>query len=277
MHPSIVAAWIRDLELYARTQPPPSACTRKRRHPDTDDNPRSSKTRRVVLGEIAANDDNMITPPPNSNASRPKKSNGRKRMRTPSPSNDQRQFPDGSYSPSDIDEPIEADDDEPIEEDDDDFQSRSPTESYTQSQSSESSAYHMKITSLDYAGNGVRYTPLEECTVVSQGRREQLGESGFMLLEKLQDVSDGPAVPVKLKEQLAAAKIKIPQRLWDTSDQRPVDELLYELRTIRGIISMSHRCSASHDHTSEWNNRVHTRVLELALGNDETSLGFESM
>ena len=105
MHPISVAAWIRELEPRARTQPYPSSLrTRKRRQPDTRESPRSRKTCRVVLGKIAVNDQNMPMPSPKSNASRPKRSVDKKRMRTPSPSKNQRQFPDDAYSPEDTED-----------------------------------------------------------------------------------------------------------------------------------------------------------------------------
>ncbi|PVH91768.1 hypothetical protein DM02DRAFT_606179 [Periconia macrospinosa] len=295
MHPISVAAWIRELEPRARTQPYPSSLrTCKRQQPDTRKSPHSrKKTRRVVLGEIAANDQHMFMPSPKSNASRPKRSIDKKRMRTPSPSKNQRQFPDDAYSPEDIEDatprpdrfahsayPIpnlsykEALSNEPIAEYDD-LQTRSPTRSHTQSQSSNRSASPKKITSLWNVGNGVIYTHLANTTA---SKREQLGENGLALLEKLEDVADGPVVPVGLKQRLAEADMgKVRQHQFDTSDERPVDELLWELRTIQDIISLSHRCSVNRDHETEWNNRVHTKVLELALGNDETSVGFRSV
>lgn len=79
--------------------------TCKRRQPDSRKSPRpQKKIRRVVLGEMAANDQNTFMLPPKSNASRPKKSIDKKRMHTPSPSKNQRQFPDDAYSPDDIDD-----------------------------------------------------------------------------------------------------------------------------------------------------------------------------
>ncbi|KAF2105199.1 hypothetical protein BDV96DRAFT_592897 [Lophiotrema nucula] len=56
-----------------------------------------------------------------------------------------------------------------------------------------------------------------------------------------------------------------------------MEELLCELRTVQTINALSHRCAENRDHESEWNNRVHTKVLELALGNDEVSVGFRSV
>ncbi|KAF2820911.1 hypothetical protein CC86DRAFT_304134, partial [Ophiobolus disseminans] len=70
---------------------------------------------------------------------------------------------------------------------------------------------------------------------------------------------------------------RVKQDQFDKSDERPVDELLCELRIIQDIVSLSHRCSVNWDHKTEWNNRVHTKVLELALGNDETRVGFRSV
>jgi hypothetical protein len=108
--------------------------------------------------------------------------------------------------------------------------------------------------------------------------REQLGENGLALLEKLEDVGDGPVGPAKLKQRLAEADMgRVKQHQFDTSDERLVDELLWELHTIQDIVSLSHRCLLNRDHETEWNNRVHTKVLELALGNDKTSVGFRSV
>ncbi|KAH8693443.1 hypothetical protein GQ44DRAFT_779910 [Phaeosphaeriaceae sp. PMI808] len=71
-----------------------------------------------------------------------------------------------------------------------------------------------------------------------------------------------------------------------------MEELLCELRTVQTINTLSlvanvplfrlterlsHRCAENRDHESEWNNWVHTKVLELALGNDEVSVGFRSV
>jgi hypothetical protein len=295
MHPVSVAAWIRELEPRARTQPYSSSLrTYKRRQHDIRKSPRPrKKIGRVVLGETAANDQNIFMPSPESNASQPKRSIDKKRMRTPSPSKNQRQFPDDAYSPDDIDDttprpdrfarsayPVpnlsykEALSNEPIV-DDDDLLARSPTRSHTQSQSSNRSASPKKITSLWNVGNGVIYTHLANTTA---SKREQLGENGLALLEKLEDVGDGPVVPARLKQRLAEADMgKVKQHQFDASDERSVDELLWELRTIQDIISLSHRCSVNRDHETEWNNRVHTKVLELALENDETSVGFRSV
>ncbi|KAF9733994.1 hypothetical protein PMIN03_006622 [Paraphaeosphaeria minitans] len=214
-------------------------------------------------------------------------------MRTPSPSKNQRQFPDDAYSPDDIDDATPRPDgfacsaypisdlsyretlaNEPIE-DGDDLQTRSPTRSHTHSQSSNRSASPKKITSLWNVRNGVTYTHLAN-TITS--KREQLGENGLALLEKPEDVGDGPVVPAKLRQRLAEADMgKVKQHQFHTLDERPLDELLWELRIIQDIISLSHRCSVNRDHKAEWNNRVHTKVLELALGNDETSVGFRSV
>ncbi|KAK7178330.1 hypothetical protein PSPO01_15618 [Paraphaeosphaeria sporulosa] len=110
-------------------------------------------------------------------------------MRTPSPSKNQRQFPDDVYSPNDIGEAtprpdgfarsaypipnlsyIEAPANEPIE-DGDDLQAGSPTRSHTQSQSS--------------------------------NPWNNRGGNGLALLEKLEEVGDGPVAPAKLKQRLA--------------------------------------------------------------------------
>jgi hypothetical protein len=56
-----------------------------------------------------------------------------------------------------------------------------------------------------------------------------------------------------------------------------VDKLLWELRAIQDNVPLSHLYLVDRDHESEWNNGVHTKVLELASGNDETSVGFRSV
>jgi hypothetical protein len=294
MHSLSIDAWIRELEPRSRSRSYSSSLRdRKRLQPDTGKNPRlRKKTNRLVLCEIGSNDQNMDMPSPQSSASRPKRSIEKKRIRTPSLSKNARQFPDDAYSPDDINDatprqdrsacsayPIpnlsykEALSNEPVVEDN--LQARSSTRSQTQSQSSNRSASPKKITSLWNVGSGVTYTHLAN-TITSQ--REQLGENGFALLEKLEDVGDGPVVPARLKQQLAEADMgKVKQHQFDTSDKRPVDELLWEFRTIQDITSLSHRCSVNRDHETEWNNRVHTKVLELALGNDETDVGFRSV
>jgi hypothetical protein len=162
-----------------------------------------------------------------------------------------------------------------IEDDDDDFQSRSLTRSYTQSQASSCSTSPMKITSLWDVGNGVHITPLVD---EFGERREQLGENGLALLEKLEYLYNAPVVPAKLRHQPPAADMRWAKpHQFDPSDQRPMDESLWELRTIRNIVSLSHRCVKDRDLESEWNHRVHTEVLKLAFGNDETSVGFRSV
>lgn len=66
MHPLSVTAWIRELEPHARTRTYFSRLrTYKRWQPDGRESPRlQKKTRRVVLGEMAANDRNMFMPSP---------------------------------------------------------------------------------------------------------------------------------------------------------------------------------------------------------------------
>lgn len=119
------------------------------------------------------------------------------------------------------------------------------------------------------------YTHLANTTAL---KRERLGGNGLALLEKLEDGGDGPVVPVKLKQRLVEVDMgKVKQHQFDILDERLVDELLWELRTIQDIISLSHQCSVNWDHETGWNNRVHAKVLELALGNDETSVGFRSV
>jgi hypothetical protein len=46
------------------------------------------------------------------------------------------------------------------------------------------------------------YTHLANTTA---SKREQVSENGLALLEKLEDVDDGPVVPAKLKQRLTEA------------------------------------------------------------------------
>jgi hypothetical protein len=57
--------------------------------------------------------------------------------------------------------------------------------------------------------------------------REQLGENGLALLEKLEVVGYGHMVPARLKQRPSEADMgRMKQHQSDTSDERPVDELL---------------------------------------------------
>ncbi|KAF2876860.1 hypothetical protein BDV95DRAFT_624998 [Massariosphaeria phaeospora] len=161
------------------------------------------------------------------------------------------------------------------------FQTRSPSRSRTQSQQSQSqasstrSAGAKKVTSLWDVGSGVAYTNLAN---TAAKRRLQLGNGGLALLEALEDVSDGPVFAARLKAQLIEAGIeRIKPHQLDDTDNRPIEELLTELDVIQTINALSHRCAENRDHESEWNNRVHTKVFELALGNDEGIVGFRSV
>jgi len=302
MHPVTVAAWIRELESPARSRlcpSPPPLPTRKRARPNHCESPHPRKTRRLVLAEMAANDHNKPVSSSHKNEYPGMlKTMEKKRIRTPSPQ--KRQFPVDAYSP-DVDsldeltprlpnhythpipklsyrESLATIADE-LDGNDDALQARSPLRSRPQSQSqsasSARSASPKKITSLWDVGNGVIYTNLAN-TVAS--RRVQLGAVGLTLLEALEDVSDGPVFAARLKARLAEAGIeRIKPHLLDQSDDRPMEELLCELRTVQTINALSHRCAENRDHEGEWNNRVHTKVLELALGNDEVGVGFRSV
>jgi hypothetical protein len=70
---------------------------------------------------------------------------------------------------------------------------------------------------------------------------------------------------------------RVKQHQFDTSDERPVYNLLSDLWAIKDIVSLPHWCSVNQDHETEWNNGVHTKVLGLALGNDEARVGFRSV
>lgn len=129
--------------------------------------------------------------------------------------------------------------------------------------------------SLWDAGNGVTYTHLVNTTA---SRREQLGSVGVALLDVLEDMADGPVFATRLKQELTEAGIeRIGPHQLDDGDDRSMEELMAELRTVQTINALSRRCAENRDHESEWNNRVHTKVLELALGNDEAQVGFRSV
>jgi hypothetical protein len=66
MHPISVTAWIRGLETHARTRMHSFRLrTYKRRQPDGRESARPrKKTRRAMMGEMAANDRNLFMPSP---------------------------------------------------------------------------------------------------------------------------------------------------------------------------------------------------------------------
>ncbi|KAF2626363.1 hypothetical protein BU25DRAFT_411764 [Macroventuria anomochaeta] len=300
MHVDAVAAWVSDLESTTRFVPSPLQ-SRKRRRSNPCKSQQLHKTRRVALTEMAArnHDDNPDTT----------KTTESKRMRTPSPS--KRLFPADVYS-SDADSPDELDECTPrprqrihpipdlslsytntltaVATEDDlalqrrarsyakqrsESHSRSQSQSQSQSASSARSTSPKKVTSLWDVGNGVTYMPLANTTA---SQREQLGRAGMALLDVLEDVADGPIFAASLRQELIEAGIeKIRQSQLDDDDDRPIEELKAELQTTLAINALSNRCAKNRDHESEWNNRVHTKVLELALGNDEAHVGFRSV
>ncbi|KAH9859269.1 hypothetical protein J1614_012183 [Plenodomus biglobosus] len=285
MHVDAVVAWIYDLQLSTlsrSSQSPHPLQSRKRKWPDYCACERPHKTRCVALAEMAS-------PPDATRALE------RKRPRTPSPP--KRQFPTDAHS-SDPDSPNEVDGRTPrqttrihpipdlsrsyidilgagAESARSPLRSRSHTQSQSQSASSARSTSPKKVTSLWDVGSGVTYTSLANSTA---SRRGQLGPTGMALLDVLEDVADGPVFASSLKPQLREAGIeKIKAHQLDGDDHRPMAELTAELCTILTINTLSHRCAEARDHESEWNNRVHTKVLELALGNDEARVGFRSV
>jgi hypothetical protein len=70
---------------------------------------------------------------------------------------------------------------------------------------------------------------------------------------------------------------KVKQHQFDILDERVVDNLLWELQTIQDVLSLSHQYSVNWDHETGRDNRVYFKVLELALGNDGTSVEFRSV
>lgn len=273
MHPVSVAAWAHEIKSPSRSHPsPPHLPSRKRARLILQ----SPQPRRLVL---AANSHNKVVE--------------KKYMHTPSPQ--KRQFPADAYSP-DADTPDKLDGPTPRprnhqyihpiprlsyreslatttdELDGDGFQPRPRPQSQSQSASSARSASPQKVTSLWDIGNGVIYTSLAN---TAADRRVQLGPIGVALLEKLEDVADGPVFAAGLKARLVEKGIeRIKPHQLDQSDNRPMEELLCELDAVQTINALSHRCAENRDHESEWNNRVHTKVLELALGNDEVNVGY---
>ncbi|CAE7021382.1 hypothetical protein HRS9139_01082 [Pyrenophora teres f. teres] len=262
------------------------------------------KTRRLILAEMLPNSHTKPVTSWHNRDSDVCKVIEKKRTRTPSPR--KRQFPTDTYSPDadpvdELDEPtprrpnthniqpvpklsyretLAAIADElDIDGDGDGLRPRLSLRSRTQSQSASTSPARSqspkKVTSLWNVGSGVIYTSLANTTAL---QRVQLGTAGFALLQTLEDVSDGPVFPASLQEQLSKVGIeRIKPHQFDHNDNRPIEELLHELHIVQTINALSHRCAENRDHESEWNNRVHTKVLELALGNDEASIGFRSV
>lgn len=286
MHPDSIAAWIRDLESFAGSRLTLSHCSPthplrswKRARPDdyNCERPLPNKTRRVALADMAANGHNRAATP----------TSPRKRLRSvdldpreaeyddldgPTPRPHTRTLPIPDFSPFYINA-LAVDGDEL----DSPLQSHTHSQSRPQSQSASSvrSTSPKKVTSLWDVGNGVEYTPLAD---VADDQRKQLGIVGIALLDQLEDVADGPVFAASFKSQLAAAGIKrIKPYHLDHADDRLTAELTSELQTIQSINAFSRRCVLNRDHESEWNNRVHTKVLELALGIDEARVGFRTV
>ncbi|CAA9959554.1 hypothetical protein PTMSG1_02971 [Pyrenophora teres f. maculata] len=242
------------------------------------------KTRRLILAETLPNSHTKPVPSWHNRDSDVCKVIEKKRTRTPSPR--KRQFPTDTYSPDadpvdELDEPTSRRpnthniqpipklsyretlaaiaDELDVDGDGDGLRPRLSLRSRTQSQSASTSS----------ARSQTNTTALQ---------RVQLGTVGFALLQTLEDVSDGPVFPARLQEQLSKVGIeRIKPHQFDHNDNRPIEELLHELHIVQTINALSHRCAENRDHESEWNNRVHSKVLELALGNDEASIGFRSV
>lgn len=124
-------------------------------------------------------------------------------------------------------------------------------------------------------GNGVVYEPLKSGQVT---RIKQLGPMGTMLCNALEALVEKPFVPAALKQLLEEADAGIiqPNNL-DEDDERGMPDLLEELRTMQRIVGDSDRCARAGNPETEWNNQVHSRALELALGRDRSRSSFLSI
>jgi hypothetical protein len=286
MHPNSVAAWIHEVELSAGSRlslspcplTPPLRSGKRARSDDYNfERPLPNKKRRVALADMAANGHNRPATP----------TSPRKRLH--SVNLDPREAGHG-----DLDGPtprphtriplisgfslsytnalaVDGDGfDSPLQS-----QTRSQSRPQSQSASSVRSTSPKKVTSLWDVGNGVEYKPLAD---PADDQRKQLGTVGIKLLDQLEDVADGPVFAARFESQLVAAGIKkIKPHHLDHADDRPTTELISELQTIQIINAFSRRCVVNRDHESEWNNRVHTKILELALGSDEARVGFRTV
>ncbi|CBX91614.1 predicted protein [Plenodomus lingam JN3] len=300
MHPAAVTAWISEL-----TSPPP-ALTPSHKHARAylceSVSPR--KTRRLTLDEKMSTSHTNPVPSPHNEDSDSRNVLEENVTRTPSPL--KRRLPIDMYSPDadpvdELDEPTprrsNTNNVQPVRKlsyretldaitDDlhghgsgNNFKSRFVLRPSTQSQSASTSSARSrsprKVTSLRHVGSGVTYTGLAATTDLQE---MQLGTAGFALLQTLYDAIEGPVFAASLQEHLGKASIgRIRPSQLDHNDDRPIEELLRELHIVQTIYALSNRCVENRDHESEWNNRVHTKVLELALGNDEASVGFRSV
>ena len=91
-------------------------------------------------------------------------------------------------------------------------------------------------------------------------------------------MSNSLVFATRLTTQLAKVGIKRvkPYQL-DKLDNQLIEELMRKLHAMQTINTLLHYCAENQDYKSKQNNCVHTKVLELALGNNKISIRFQSV
>ena len=292
MHQFAVATWVHDVQQSQESQSPqpsPFRRTKRRTPPDTISLPRP-KTRRLALTNASAYILNMGHPPlPDSK--RDQADSGDRPTRRLSPRkrqspliNDDANDSNAKGSTPQIENILSS---RPIPV----LRSKSartlvdiPTASSSQSRTKTKDSSGRSISPkkssgkvvLGRVGNGVRHLPLANRPTDVDS---QLGHAGKGLWDALRDCEFGNCVlPAEIKVQLAEQLGKMMELWLDEDDHRSIPTLLCELETVQTINAKSNRCVTERDHEAEWNCRVHTPLLELALGYvDDKCLGFRNV
>ncbi|KAJ3455705.1 hypothetical protein MRS44_017187 [Fusarium solani] len=105
-----------------------------------------------------------------------------------------------------------------------------------------------------------------------------LGDAGDELHQDLTDITMSVGIyPAQICEDIHVAierKHRIHQLHKNMDDPRSRQDLLHELSQLQEIKKLSRRCSRDMEGEAEWNNAVHSAVLRLAFGHDDSEIGW---
>lgn len=108
-----------------------------------------------------------------------------------------------------------------------------------------------------------------------------LGDAGDELQQDLTDVAMLVGIyPAQICKDIHIAiqrKHRIHQHHNNMNDSRPREDLLDELSKLQEIQKLSARCIRDVEGEAEWNNSVHSAVLRLAFGHDDSEIGWRYM